>query len=101
MRNSNTTYQDRVNTIVERDSLTSDNLRALNQVTDNRLRFAECQADSDRALQTYQSVRDWLIKAALRRHRKEVAAATGPLNNTLAALTVGRIKARRFNGSKG
>jgi hypothetical protein len=88
MRNSNTTYQDRVNAIVERDEITSTNLRAL---WSNRTQPGTVT----------ENVHQWLIKAALRRHRKEVAAATGPLNNTLAALTIGRIKARRFNGSKG
>jgi hypothetical protein len=76
-------------------------MKALYAVTGERYRNAETPADEERATIIADNINSWLIKVALRRHRKEVAAATGPLNNTLAALTIGRIKARRFNGSKG
>jgi hypothetical protein len=74
-------YQDRVNTIVERDNVTITNLTAL---------FRHSTAEAV----VKENVHQWLVRAALRRNRKAQHDAHAPLNNALN-LAFSRTKVRR------
>lgn len=81
-----TDNSDRVSRIVERDSITTANLRAL-------------FSNGAETPQIFQNTHSWLVKAALRRHRKAQVEAGPHFNNGLTN-ALDRVKVRIVNGRR-
>jgi hypothetical protein len=91
MRNNHEEYVERV---IARDTVATENLAALEKNWDRHEYNSEVP-DTAR----FFNVRQWLVKAALRRHRKASVEGHAHFNNGLT-LGLSRVKARSVNGGK-